>query len=199
MSHDPLDTLSTSTPAPSEEAMEKAWLSACCEFHRTRHTPPKPTLIHKWIWPLTAAAVLALLCTILFTPSPPLSPSQTQTPDPLEMAHVFRQGQQLFGNRLKAVSISGDNITWHLHQSSPHQTPPPQVVTMEIKNPNEPNIYLTGYAGTPINIQYAGRQHELEFLPDATGQVIVYGNDIYWDSGTPASPITHAKIQTVTP
>ena len=130
---------------------------------------------------------------VLTNTGQPLPTPPTEARHSVEIEAVFREGHRLFGNRLKAVSVSGEQITWHLHDSNPAQAAPPQLVTLTIQDKNRSDVHLATYTGTPIDLEYDGQQHELEFLPDAAGQVIAYGNDIHWHSASPSSPIVHVE------
>lgn len=201
MSPDPVNDLRQPTPAPSREVMDTAWLSACCEFHRNNQIPPRKTRTHShsWVWPMAAVASIGILCAILFTKPDPIQAPSPNLSHTTEIENVFQQGHQLFGDQLKAVSISGDQITWHLRDTPVQHTHPPQIVTLTLKHNKHPNTHLAAYTGTPINLELEGKQHELEFLPDTSGNVIAYGDEIYWESDSPSSPITHARFQNTSP
>jgi len=196
MNHDQINDLKHPAPLPRDEVKETAWLSACCEFHRCLNSAPitrQKTHIEKWLWSLAAVASLGILCAIVFTTSDSPPQSTAEINSATEIEKVFLEGHQLFGNQLKAVSVSGDEITWHLHDAASSRPSPPQLVTLTIQDKNHPDVQLATYIGTPIDFEYRGETHELEFLPDATDKIIAYGKNIYWDSGSPTSPIIDAR------
>lgn len=189
-------------PAPSSETKENAWTAAACEFHRNTNTRPKPSPI-RWLWPLAAAATIAILCGIIFTqPSTPTSHSAATPPTsalPPNLTELYTQGRKLFGNQLQAVTVSRNQVVWHLSDdtSPTHQTPSDQLITLTLINNRTPDLHIATNPGSPVSLEFDGQTHQVEFLPDASDEIIAVGDGIYWDSHTISSPMKMAQLQSI--
>lgn len=180
-------------PPPSPQTMENAWNAAACEFHRNINTRAKPSPI-RWLWPLAVAATIAILCGIIVT-QPTTHPTNitanpsTSSPRP-NLTELYTQGRQLFGNQLQAVTVSKNSVVWHLSDdTSPTHNLPDQLITLTLTNNNTPDLYIATNPGSPVNLEYDGQTHQVEFLPDASDEIIAIGDGIYWDTHALNSPM----------
>jgi len=184
-------------PPPDPEAMDAAWNAAAAEFHRSRAARAKASPI-RWIGPVAAAAAVAILCAVPFLRRPhPVDSSLGKKPPALEQ--IFAQGRRLFGDRLQAVTISKNRVVWHLSEDPDPVPASDQFVTLALRGEDTPVLYIAASPGTPVTIPYDGAPREIEFLPDASDQIIAMGDGIYWDSESPDSPIDRARLRNLVP
>jgi|GEM_PF-5657674 len=186
-------------PAPDPKVMEAAWTAAVCEFHRSQHNQPKTNLI-QWIWPVAAAATIAILCALLISkPHQPTTHSTTQntptTETPPDLAKLYNQGQQLFGNQLQAVTVTKNSVVWHLNEKTQPAPVTDQFVTLTLHQKNTPDLHIATRSGTPVDVNYQGETHQIEFLSDASDKIIAVGDEIYWDSEMLESPIQDSRLR----
>lgn len=198
MNTDSNDPFKQPPPAPNKHSMEAAWITAASEFHRSQHQKPKLSLA-QWIYPIAAAATIAILCALLLTqPTPPANTNttkdSTRNNTPLNLAQLYTQGQQLFGNQLYAVTITKHKVVWHLNEEPHSGAVTDQLVTLTLHQKNKPNTYIASRPGSLVNISYQGEDRQIEFLSDESDQIIASGDGIYWDSTMPESPIQHTQL-----
>jgi hypothetical protein len=202
MKNQSTDSLRQNPSQPGPETMETAWQAAATEFHNNRnlhglHIKKSKSSVIQWLWPLAAVAIIAILCAIILTP-----PSQKHDPKPHNQApditQIFHQGQQLFGNRLHAVTISKDKIVWHLNETADSHQQSDQLVTVALRQPKQSDLYIATTPGIPIELQYQGESHTVEFLPNVSNNIIAVGEGIYWDTEDPLSPMKQPQLHTIT-
>jgi hypothetical protein len=197
---DPLESIRKAPPPPRPmpEAMEAAWTAAACEFHRRRARRSTPAAIARRFWPLAAAAAVAILCVAVFMrPAPRQSSETTAAQPPLEQ--LFTQGRLLFGARLQAVTVTRNQVVWHLSEQADPAPAPDQFVALAVHSGQTAPLYIAAVPGQPVTIDYQGKPREVEFLPDASDCIIAVGDGILWKAGSPESPITNARIENLTP
>lgn len=201
MNHDPEAPFTITPPKPSTEAMEAAWTAAACEFHRNLHKQSQNSAPHtliRWIWPLAAVATIAILCGLLVTRPANVQPThQSQTQLRPNLTQLYNQGRQLFGDKLEAVTVSKNQVIWHLTDdlTPPHRTDQLITLTLNYQQPSE--LFIATSPGTPLDVEYQGETHQVEFLPNASNQVMAIGDGIYWDSDQPESPMSELVIQKI--
>lgn len=184
-------------PTPDPRAMEAAWTASVCEFHRRIHMQQKPSPA-RWLWPVAAAAAIAILCGIIAiqpASTTPITPAPSSAPARPNLTQLYTQGRELFGNRLQAVTVSKNRVVWHLSDDASPARSSDQFVTLTLNNPNSPDLHIATNPGSPVNLKYDGRIRQVEFLPDVSDKIIAVGDGIYWDTHTPGSPMRLAQLQ----
>ena len=177
--------LSSPAPSPSAEAKEAAWTAAVSELRHQTILTHKKQATQKLIWPLAAAASIAALCALYLTSNPSTPEQATQSPNPLpDLAALFNHGNELFDGQLQAVTVSQGKVVWHLN-NTPAQPAPPQTgnfITLAVQDQEAESTYIATIPGAPIPMELKGTTHLIEFLPEADGNIIAYGDGIYWNA-----------------
>ena len=195
MTPQPEDLLDSSPPPPSLAAREAAWTAAVREFRHQSARTNIWSVLRLRAWPIAAAAAIIVLGVIVFRPAPvpPVDLATASAPSYQDLAQLYRQGNALFDGQLQAVSVTRDRVAWHispnLSASESLALPAADIVTLAIKEVEGPDTYIAAVMGITIPMTLQGRTHMIEFLPDADGNIIAFGDGIYWCSSEKDSPI----------
>jgi len=192
MIEDPFDLIRDPGQGSSPAAREETWITARETFLRERESQVSPW--RKWRW--GAAAAVAALAIIMWGNQK--APERKPEPPGLltEIDTLYRQGYELFGSRLIAVSVSKEKVTWHLDESSVATPEMDQFVTLHTVDGHGNQISMAVVAGVPVRVPCEDQELEMEFLPDGADEVMAYGDGIYWESGAPDFPVHEVKLQT---
>jgi len=187
----PFDELKNDPPVPSPGAKKEAW-ERSLEAYRDPSTPVKFNLGRTGMFTMIAAA-LALVAAIMAI----LRPSNFES-GPIvetdETREIFDEGLALFGDRLKAVTVSRNGVTWHLTDEASvlHS---PQLIRVRLRNDEE----MVTRAGQVVPISFQGNSYEVEFLEDADGKIVAIGDETLWEGDEDELPYVAAQLDSTSP